>query len=193
MLLQAVFTCALCLFFVIPRASAAGLHTGEASKIHAEVVFLDPAGQTTTDAKGITYTSGGWSSFEPKIYPAAYRGTYALYFTGTTLRFDVALANTEINGNKSFKVLVLAVNRVLETNGSPGMEISPPQEWTVESLKPGESKTLHGSVYIPYDPDIPSGLDTTKIRILHLNDGENPDAGLIKEYIAVWCPPPAKP
>ncbi|HAM35671.1 MAG TPA: hypothetical protein DEB40_07875 [Elusimicrobia bacterium] len=187
------FLALLCVSALAPAfVAAAGLHNGEAAKITAQVSFLSPAGETFTDASGIRYTMNGWTfSSEPKVYPAQYWGRFPLYFTGSTMNFSVTLSNTAAKGNKSFKVRVEAVHNVLETSGAPGMTLAPTQTWVVESLAPGESKTLQGSAYIPDNPNLPSGLDLTKIRILHLNEGANPDAGLIKEQLAVWCPPPA--
>lgn len=181
-----------CLASWLPiSAQAAGVHQGEAGKIQAQVTFVGPAGETVTDASGTRYTMNG-SVFdqEPKIYPAKYWGTFPLYFVGTSMNFLVTLTNTAVLGNKSFKVRIEAVHRVLETSGAWGAQLAPPQTWTVESLAPGETKTLPGSAFIAYDPKLPSGLDITNIRILHLNSGADGDAGLIKEAAAVWCPPP---
>lgn len=108
------------------------------------------------------------------------------------MSFTVTLTNRTAQGNKSFKVRVRALNQVLETNGSPGTELAPAQEWAVDSLGPGESRTLSGSVYIAPDPNIPSGLDLTRVRVYHLNNG-SPEAGFIREDAAVWCPPKLGP
>lgn len=181
--------------FWVSSAYGAGQHSGEVDKIRAVVNFLTPSGQTTTDASGITYRAPAYNfqSFEPKVYPPAYWGTYPLYFVGQTMNFTVTLTNTAASGNKKFKVRVQALNNVLEISGSVGRPLGSPQEWTVEDLRPGESRTLNGSVYIAPDPTLPSGLDLTKIRISHLNEGNNQDAGLILEDFAVWCPPKTAP
>lgn len=167
---------------------AAGMHAGEADKISAEVSFLNPAGRTTAGSQGITYNAGGWSMTEAKFYPPDFFGTYPLYFFGTTMNFNVVLANRTTQGKKSFKVRVEALSHVLETSGAPGQPLAAPQEWVVESLGPGETKTLQGSVAL-FDPSVPSGLDITRIRVSHLNEGAE-GAALIKEVKAVWCPPP---
>lgn len=172
------------------QAKGEGNHAGEADKIQARVEFLDPKGQTTTDAGGIHYNVNGFVFSEPKVYPSwTYGVSYPLYFIGYTMNFKVHLTNLTSQGNKRFKVRVRALNHALETDGSLGVEIVPSQEWVVESLAPGETRTVSGSVSIPDRPDIPSGLDVTKIRISHLNEGSNEDAGLIKEELALWCPP----
>lgn len=174
---------------------AAGAHGGEADRLEIRVQFLNPSGQTTTDGSGITYgvPQWGWRYFEPKVYPVPYWGTFPLYFVGQTMSFNVILANTTRQGNKRFKVRVQALNHVLETDGAEGLEIAPPQEWVVDSLAPGESRTLRGSIYIAPNPNLPSGLDLTRVRVFHVNSATNENAGLIREDVAVWCPPDKAP
>lgn len=176
------------LLFVSVSARAAGLHTGEAGKIEASVEFLGNSGHTITDHRGTTYVVGWWSYFEPKIYIEKYRGVYPLYFVGQTMRFKVKLSNRADKGSKPFNVRIEAENKVLETDGSLGQEIGPMQSWTVKDLRPGQSVTREFSVYIDPEDDLPSGLDMTKVRIRHENQGAA-DAGLISESLAVWCPP----
>ncbi|MBI4668162.1 MAG: hypothetical protein HY747_03075 [Elusimicrobia bacterium] len=181
-------------FSGITNIWAAGSHSGEAGKIETSVSFLDSSGYTTTDARGTHYNFYGMTFDEPKVYPSwTYGKNYPLYFIGNTMNFTVTMRNAASKGAKPFKIKVKALNNVLETDGSPGMSLAAPQEWIVEDLRPGESRVLSGSVYIAPDPNLPSGLDITKIRISHLNEGGNEDAGLIKEEIAVWCPPKYKP
>lgn len=183
-----------CLFWSVPCGlHAAGDHLGEANKIVAQVAFQSPSGTTVTDAAGIHYTVNGWTfANEPKVYPAQYWGQFPLYFAGSTMKFIVSLTNTAAVGEKRFKVRIQAFNNVLGQDGSTGQQIAPPQEWSVSDLGPGETRTLEASIFLPLDPNLPSGLDLTKIRISHLNEGANADAALIKEEIAVWCPPPDK-
>ncbi len=168
---------------------AAGRHVGEAGKIHASVEFLSPSGQTTTDATGITYRSGGWSFHESKVYVSRFWGTFPLYFIGQTMRFRVTLRNTAAKGKKPFNIRIEALNNVLDTNGTPGMQLAAPQNWSIANLRPGQSISREFSIYLAPNPNLPSGLDVTKVRILHGNRGTNPNAGLIKESLAVWCPP----
>ena len=186
------FLAALLIMAAAAPASAAGKHKGEAGKIQAHVDFLNPAGKTTTDAGGITYRSGGWSYREPKVYDKKFWGTFPLYFMGQSFQARVTVTNTAAKGSKPFKVIIEALHNVLETDGSTGVEIIPGQSWTIKELRPGQSVTKYISSYIPIDPDIPGGLDVTRVRIRHLNQGQNPDAGLIKESVAVWCPPSLK-
>lgn len=169
-------------------ARAAGLHAGEESKIQASVEFLGNAGHTITDHRGTTYVVGWWSYFEPKVYIEKYRGVFPLYFVGQHMRFKVRLTNAAEKGSKPFNVRIEAENKVLETDGSLGQEIGPMQSWTVKDLRPGQTVVKELSVYIDPHDDLPSGLDMTKVRIRHENQGAA-DAALIKESLAVWCPP----
>jgi len=167
-----------------------GRHWGEASKLEARVEFLHQRGYTVTDRFGIHYHFYGLVFSEPKIYPSYLHGIrYPLYFLGQTMRFRVHLKNTSKKGGKKFKVRVNAVNYVLETSGFSGQVIAPGQDWIVKDLRPGEKRVLKGEIYISPDQNLPSGLDVTKVRIFHLNNGSNTNAGFIKEATAVWCPP----
>ncbi|MBI4054578.1 MAG: hypothetical protein HY402_00435 [Elusimicrobia bacterium] len=171
----------------------AGRHAGEADKIQAEVTFLNPSGQTTTDSSGITYRVGSWSFHENKVYPSQFWGTFPLYFMGQTMHFQLTLSNTTPLGQKPFRIKIQALHHVLNTDGSLGQQLALPSEWTIEGmLRPGETTSRSFPVFIPIDPNLPSGLDVTKVRIFHLNQGQNSEAGLIKEVSAVWCPPSLK-
>ncbi|MBI4369446.1 MAG: hypothetical protein HY547_04380 [Elusimicrobia bacterium] len=182
------------IFLAASLSWGAGRHQGEASKIEAEVTFLDPSGFTTTDASGIHYHFWGYVFDEPKIYPESTYGVeHPLYFVGTNMNFTVILRSTSDRGAKKFRIRIQALSHTLETDGSPGMELAAPKEWIIESLAPGESRIFDGSIYLAPDANLPSGLDITKIRISHLNEGSNDEAGLIKEEIAVWCPPNVRP
>ncbi len=172
---------------------AEGQHIGERDKIDVQVEFLSPRGYTTTDMAGIHYHFNGWESFERKIYPAStYGKQYPLYFMGERMRFQVRLTNTAEKGAKAFKIRVNAVNYVMETTGLAGQVLAPAQDWIVQDLGPGQTRTLNGEILIPNDPTLPSGLDLTKVRIYHLNSG-NGTAGFIKEFTATWCPPRLQP
>jgi len=174
---------------VLGLAGAAWAGAGEADKLDVHVEFLAPAGFTTTDPTGIHYHFYGMVFSEPKIYPTwTFGRDYPLYFMGDTMRFRVHLTNIAPRGQKSFKVRVAAHSHVMETSGFAGRLLAAPGEWVIESLAPGERKTVEGEVYIPLDPTLPSGLDVTKVRVFHLNSGRE-GAALIKEETAVWCPP----
>lgn len=176
------------LLLPVASVSAAGNHEGEASKITAMVTFVNPALWTTTNAQGTYYRFfSGWTLFEPKVYQPQYWGTFPGYFLNSTMHFTVTLTNTAAKGNKPFTVRVQALSNVLETDGTLGLPIGAGQEWVVAKLLPGETRTLSGTVVIA--GPLPSGLDITRIRIAHLNNGTDADAGLIKVESAVWCPP----
>lgn len=184
---------AACVLLLLPIASvsAAGHHEGEADKISATVTFAAPALWTTTNATGIYYAfSWGVTAFEPKVYLPEHWGTFPGYFLNQTMRFTVTLTNTAAKGAKPFTIRVQALSNVLETDGSLGQAIGGGQEWIVAKLLPGETRTVSGAVDLV--GPLPSGLDITRIRIAHLNQGADPDAGLITVKSALWCPPSAE-
>ena len=109
-----------------------------------------------------------------------------LYIIGMPMNYQVTLANTAAQGNKPLKVRVQAVSSTLQTNCTAGQQLGV-QDYVVENLRPGESRTLQYSVNLN-DPNLPGGLDVTKVRIFHDNQG-NPNAGLIMETDVYWCPP----
>lgn len=180
------------LLSIAGAAQATGKHIGEQPKIDAQVTFLNPAGETTADATGTLFRAGSWQMRLPIIYPEQYWGTVPLFFLGQVMDFSVTVTNTTKRGQKPFRLRVEAVSRVLHEDGTQGVEIIPTQEWTIDWLEPGESRTLFAKVLLVPRPDLPSGLDLTTIRLFHLNQGEDDDAALIKEVRAVWCPPDAE-
>lgn len=186
---SSLLAAAVCLLLLpVASAAAAGNHEGEAGKLSATVAFADPALWTTTNAQG-TYFRYSWGgvSFAPKVYQPQHWGTFPGYFLGSTMRFTVTLKNTAAKGAKPFTVRVQALSNVLEVDGGLGQAIGPGQEWIVAKLLPGETRVLSGEVLLA--GPLPSGLDITRIRIAHLNQGNNPDAGLITVASALWCPP----
>ncbi|MBA2482707.1 MAG: hypothetical protein H0V44_18745 [Planctomycetes bacterium] len=191
-LLPALSTCfVLFAALVLPlsEVAGAGAHSGEAVRISTTVEFLAPSGWTTTDATGTRYVFRR-TTFEPKIYAPEFWGTFPGYYYGSTMRFTVTIANTAPKGSKPLTVAIDAISNVLEVDGTFGQQLGTTQEWIIEGLAPGQSRTLSGSVAIVGD-HIPSGLDITSVRIRHLNHGRNSDAGLISTARAIWCPPDA--
>jgi hypothetical protein len=166
--------------------------------ITTTVVFLAPDGFSTTDVSGITYNYGGASTFEPKVYPEQFWGTFPLYLPGTTMRFTVFLTNDTAQGKRPYNVKVQAISNVLNetiNGGGLGTEIGTSETWEVTDLLPGQTRTVTGSVVIPGDGSLPSGLDVTRIIISHLNNANDPDeddtvAGFVDLEYCAWCPPP---
>ena len=170
--------------------SAASEHLGEVPKFEAQITFLDPKGFTTTDEQGVHYHFWGYQFDEPKVYPDwTFGQEYPLYFVGTNMNFSVTVKNLSSRGDKKFKIRVEALNNAMEADGSLGAILAPAQEWTIESLDPGDSQTVQGLVYLAPDPNLSNGLNVTKIRVLRINEELNNESELIKEEIAVWCPP----
>jgi len=164
---------------------AAGV--GVAKKLDVAVTFNDPMGFTVTNDQGTFYNFYGFEMFEPKVYLPQHWGTFPLYFVDQNMNFSVAVSNTAAKGKK-FKLRIVASHHALLTDGSSGMALAPDQEFIVDNLVAGESRVINASIYIAPDPNLESGLDITTLRIYHLNNGSS-DAGLIKEFQAVWCPP----
>jgi hypothetical protein len=182
---------------VLP-VSAAGAHAGEAPKITATLDFLAAQGWSTTDSSGITYYFGGTSTFEQKVYPAEYWGTFPGYYYGTTMHYHINLNSNMPQGKKPYKIKVQAISNVLNetvNGGGLGAEIGTSETWEVIDLLSGQAQTLTGTVVIPNDGSLPSGLNVTRIIISHLNNANDPDeddsvAGLVDVTYNCWCPPP---
>jgi hypothetical protein len=178
--------------FGITSASAAGNHNGEAANLKITITFLEQEGITTTSSAGTYFDMGGTDTKfrDDLIYPSLYWGTFPAYWgnAGDVMHFKVDIANTETKGGHSYKISVEAISNVLTTEGGLGMQIGNINTWTVTDLGPGQSTTVFGEITFPED-GTPEGLDVTRIRVLHLNNSDNPDAGLIKVATGVWCPP----
>jgi hypothetical protein len=184
-----LFLVAASLTFALPKAAAAGAHTGEADDLSTSIEFLSPALWTTVSAQGTAFGDG--STPNPAfIYPPAFYGRFPGYYIGQTMQFRVTISNTADHGNKTFKLTVRAASNAVELDGSDGVAIGAPQEWSITDLGPGQTQVLTGSVSIT-GANIPVGLDITRISILHPNQGGDPTAGLIKVQTGVWCPPPS--
>jgi hypothetical protein len=189
-LLSVCFIFITSLTLALPRAAAeSGNHTGENADLSTSIVFLAPQLTTITDGFGTSFGIG--SPRDPAfIYPQAFWGSYPGYYIGQTMQFQVTLSNTADHGNKTFKLTVRSQSNAVELDGSDGVAIGAPQEWSIDALAPGQTQVITGSVSIT-GANIPVGLDITRISILHPNQGGDPTAGLIKVQTGVWCPPPA--
>lgn len=222
--------------FALAALSASALlahekELGKGLKLEFTVTYLDPQGRTVADDQGIHYhhevlsqQSGitpVWVTHESKILPEKYFGSYPLYYSGQTMRYQIRLSNT---GNRSLKrITVVAIQEYLNASGEVGVRIGPDavRDWFVPRLKKGESVTLEGSILIPVLGE--SGLDQTHIQVfksrkntddndngpaegqdeserqesIHHNHGhdENKADRLIFEEIqaGIWCPPGLMP
>jgi hypothetical protein len=164
--------------------------TGEAAKLDVSIQFLAPQLTTIVSDQGTDFV--GVFFDHSLTYPPSLYGSYPGYFIGTTMRFQVTITNTTTNGNKTFKLTVRAASNAINSpDGSDGVAIGTPQEWSVTDLGPGQTQVITGQVDLT-GSDIPIGLDVTRISVFHPNDGA-PTAGLIKVQTGVWCPPPAAP
>jgi hypothetical protein len=176
------------LAFAIPTASAEGAHEGESADLNATIEFLDRQLTTTVGPGGTSF--GGGAPDPAFTYPQAFWGSFAGYYIGTTMHFRVTLENTAAQGNKTFNLTVSAASNAVELNGSDGVAIGAPQQWSVTGLAPGQTQVVEGSVAIT-GANIPVGLDVTRITLSHPNQGGDPTAGIIKVCTGIWCPPPS--
>ena len=172
--------------------SQTGNHTGEAALLDYSIEYLDQLGITIAGADGITYAPFGFAPFfEPTIYPERYFGSYPLYFSGLTLHFRVHFKNP---GQRMYKTLqVLAWQEWLNESGGAGEAFVEPNlnEWFVEALEPGQEVILEGASVIPAGP---SGLDQTRLQIIHANGDDPRQTNGGGEIIVddpqagIWCP-----
>jgi len=175
-----------------PLAHAAGQHNGEADKLNTQITFLSPYGETTAGPTGTTFDISQYGikyTDTSLIYAPQIWGTYPLYLIGMPMNFNVTVTNTVEHGNKPpFNIRVEALSNILNMDGSAGVPIGD-QEYVVENLRPGESRTLTYSVILD-NPDLFKGLNVTDIEIFHISKGKgNTDADLISQQTVYWCPP----
>jgi hypothetical protein len=166
---------------------------GEDADLSIEITFLEPFGTSTADASGTTYSipQFGWNFTDPnQIYPPQCWGTYPLYLVGMPMNFNVTVTRkAEKHADKPIDVKVRALSNILNMDGSAGTLLAT-QEYIVEDLTSGESRTLNFSVALD-SPDIFKGLDVTNVQILRIKEKEGkPNAGLIMQQSVYWCPPP---
>ncbi|MDP3962896.1 MAG: hypothetical protein Q8Q39_00140 [bacterium] len=172
--------------------SKTGNHAGEEINLRYAVEYLDPLGVTIADADGITYAPFSYApSYESKVYPTQYFGSYPLYFSGMTLHFRVHITNTD---RRMFRNLqLLAWQEWLHESGGSGEAFAEPNlnEWFVDALQPGQTIVLEGTSAIPFGP---SGLDQTHLQIIHRNGDDSLQINGGGEIIVddpqagIWCP-----
>ena len=186
---KSVFYLVAVLLFSMPVFSQ-GKHKGEVNQLDVDISFYAISGQTTTDASGIRYcNAAGRCSYENKVYPPEYWGTYPLFYFGRLTGITVKITN---KGPRNVaKVLITTEAYVLKTDGSSGTPLIQPRYIEVEVEK-GETKIIDASFTPQYTPGMDSGLDRFLVKVSHLNQGGgkgNPEPGLIMVKEGVFCPP----
>jgi hypothetical protein len=177
------------MLFTIPLL-AQGKHKGEVKQLDVDISFYAVSGQTITDATGIRYcNAAGRCSYENKVYPPEYWGTYPLFYFGRLTGITVKITN---NGPRNIaKVLITTEVYILRTDGSNGSPMTQPRYIEVEVEK-GETKIIDASFIAQYTPNMESGLDRFLVKVSHMNQGGgkgNPEPGLIMVKEGVFCPP----
>lgn len=184
-------------------AGTQGKHIGDAAPLEYEIVYKGFPGILTIDESGATYYFPDWDRtiYTGGSYDPEYFGTYATYFVGGTMSFEVHIRNTSSRTYRNLKVV--ATQEYHFTNGAeygtplPGGST---QEWFIGEIRGGEEIVLSGAVTVSSDT-LP-GLDQTHVQVLHWVNGnqvpldaqlngartqgrifvDDPEAG-------VYCPP----
>ncbi len=149
-----------------------GKHVGDAAPLEYEIVYTDFPGVLTIDESGATYYFPEWNMtwYAGGNYDEGYFGTYAVYFIGDYIGFEIHLRNT---GNRTYKNLkVIATQEYHLADGAdygaalPGQST---QEWSVSELRGGEEVVLKGRARVALGT-MP-GLDQTHLQVLHWSNG----------------------
>ncbi len=169
---------------------AKGKHKGEVKQLDVDISFYAVSGQTITDASGIRYcNTAGRCSYENKVYPPEYWGTFPMFYFGRLAGITVKITN---NGPRNIvKLLITTEAYILKTDGSSGVPMTQPRYIKVEVEK-GETKIINASFTAEYTPGMESGLDRFLVKVSHINQGGgkgNPEPSLIMVKEGVFCPP----
>ncbi|MBI4063580.1 MAG: hypothetical protein HY401_04690 [Elusimicrobia bacterium] len=106
-----------------------GQHKGEGVALNYEIKYLDPWGHTIADAGGLHFChdrlAPGYCSDagapEDQL-PSKYWGSYPLYYSGMTMRYQIILRN---NGPRSYRNLrVVAIQEYLDAGAAIGAKES---------------------------------------------------------------------
>lgn len=146
-----------------------GKHIGDANSLEYEIVYTEDVGTLVIDENGKTYYFN-WGRIQhvSGSPDEKYYGTYAVYFIGQYMHYEVHLKNT---GQRTYKNLRVIGTQEYHEDTEKGVDMpgSPTQEWYVEHLGPGDEVVLSGKYYAPYGTA--SGLDQTHLQISHWNNG----------------------
>lgn len=184
-------------------AGTLGKHTGDAAPLEYEIVYTNFPGIMTIDESGATYYFPDWDRtiYTGGSYDEKYFGTYAVYFIGDPMSFEIHLRNRSNRTYRNLKVVAAQEYHLTE-----GAEYGTPLpggstlEWFIRELRGGEEIVLNGMGYVSSDT-LP-GLDQTHVQVLHWVNGnqvpldaqlngaraqgrifvDDPEAG-------VYCPP----
>lgn len=154
----------------IAAGAQQGKHIGDAAQLEYDIVYTDFPGTLTIDRSGATYYFPRWTWYASGSYDEKYFGTYAVYFIGQYINFEVHLRNT---GNRTYKNLKVVATQ--EYHLAAGADYGAPmpgesaQEWVVSELRGGGEVVLKGRAYAA--PGTIPGLDQTHLQVLHWVNG----------------------
>ena len=171
------------------EAEEPGPHFGELKQLSVNIAFSGASGTTVTDESGITYSAGGWSVSEDKVYPSEYWGTYPLYFFGQEVGITVTVTN--LGPRQKFNLVVRTEAYCLRTDGSNGATLLAPNDTEIEVLC-GETVVVDSSFTADFVSGAESGLDRLIVKVLHPNVVDSPsgdEPALILQKEAIFCPP----
>lgn len=149
-----------------------GKHTGDAAPLEYEIVYTDFPGILTIDESGATYyfPDWDWTCDAGGSYSEEHFGTYATYFVGQYMSFEIHLKNTSNRTYRNLKVI-----STQEYHFTEGAEYGTPlpggstQEWFVSELRGNEEIVLEGRAHV--ESSTLPGLDQTHVQVLHWVNG----------------------
>ncbi|MDI6642574.1 MAG: hypothetical protein QMD95_00740 [Candidatus Hodarchaeaceae archaeon] len=178
-----------------------GKHLGDAAPLEYEIVYTDFPGTLTIDESGATYHFSGWAWYAGGSYDEGHFGTYAVYFIGQCMSFEIRLRNMSNRTYKNLKVIAAQ-----EYHLADGADYGAPlpgestQEWFVTELRGGDEIVLRGRARVAYDTR--PGLDQTHLQVLHwVNGNQVPLNAQLKgaradgrifvdnQEAGIYCPP----
>lgn len=150
-----------------------GGHIGDAAPLEYEIVYMGFPGILTIDESGARYYFPEWDRTREAdgSYGEEHFGTYAVYFIGDYMSFEIHLRNTSKRTYRNLKVV-----STQEYHFTEGAESGTPlpgestQEWFVRELRGNEEMVLEGRALVT-DETLP-GLDQTHVTVLHWVNGK---------------------
>ena len=164
--------------FAFNLSFASGKHLGELKNLDIEVVYLSPLFYTADGYAG--YYIGQPMSYELRIKnnsPRAYK------------HLDIS-ATQEYHENKTCDRWWYPHPRTVTVNKGQPMPGNSTFSWDDLSITGNQQIVLTGTYTAPMETC--DGLDQTRIRIKHRNQGKVTAAEFVNEILGVYCPPPPK-
>lgn len=183
-MIRKLLSMALVLSICIAPVMAGGKHYGELKMITAEIVFLFPRGTCVTDSTGITYIIDGNDLHLDIVYPSEYWGTYPLYLPGNEVNTKMLITNS--GPRQVAKHTIVHEANVINPDGSIGEALIAPVVQENIEVALGETKIIDASFVLPIQG---KSLNIFSLKLYHHYNADSPDASLILNQKAVFCPP----